>query len=127
MKNEEICNCYIVRKISSNISTLYDNELLDTGLKITQFAILKCLKNLKKSNLNHLAFTMNYNRSTLGRNIKILEKKNFIKITKESDKRELNIRVTNKGFKAFEIAQRFWEIFNLKITNILGNEKKHIY
>ena len=106
------------------MTMLYDNELLDTGLKITQFAILKCLKNLKKSNLNHLAFTMNYNRSTLGRNIKILEKKQFINITVESDRRELIMRVSKKGFKALKNAQSCWETLNLKITNILGDEKK---
>ena len=48
MTNEEICNCYFLRKISSNITTLYNNELSSTGLKITQFAILKRLKNVRK-------------------------------------------------------------------------------
>ena len=108
------------------MTKLYDNELLNSGLKITQFVILKYLKHLKKSNLNKLAFEMNYNRSTLGRNVKILEKKQFIKISKESDKRELIMRVTNKGSKALKNAQSCWEIFNEKITNTIGNEKKKL-
>ena len=49
MINEENCNCSVLRKISSNITALYDNELSSTGLKITQFAILKSFKFL---NLN---------------------------------------------------------------------------
>ena len=126
MINEENCNCYVLRKISSNITALYDNELSSTGLKITQFAILKSLKNLKKSNLKSLALEMNYNRSTLGRNIKKLEKKQFIKITKESDKRELIMSLTKNGSEALKNAQRCWEIINEKINCILGNKKKSL-
>ncbi len=126
MIDKEICNCYVFRKISSNITALYDNELSSSGLKITQFAILQSLKNLKKSNLKTLASKMNYNRSTLGRNIKKLEKKQFVKITKESDKRELIMRLTNNGSEALKNAQSSWGILNEKITGILGNKKKKL-
>ena len=98
------------------MTMLYDTELSSTGLKITQFAILKSLKNLKKSNLKSLALEMNYNRSTLGRNIKKLEKKQFIKITTEFDRRELIISVTENGYEALKNAQICWEKINEKIN-----------
>ena len=44
----EYCNCYIIRKISSKISKIYDNALKNSGLKITQYAILKYISILKK-------------------------------------------------------------------------------
>ena len=45
----EYCNCYVIRKISLKISKIYDNALKTSGLKITQYAILKYISILKKT------------------------------------------------------------------------------
>ena len=123
MVNHEYCNCYIIRKISSKISKIYDNALKTSGLKITQYAILKYISILKKTNLKNLSIAMDYNRSTLGRNIRILERKKLIRFDKGKDKREVEITISNDGIKIFKIARQSWENINNQISENFGKNK----
>ena len=67
---------------------------------------------------------MDYNRSTLGRNIRILERKKFIRFNKGKDKREVEINITNDGIKIFKIARQSWKNINNQISKNLGKNKK---
>ena len=120
----EYCNCYTIRKISSKISNIYDNALKKSGLKINQYAILKYISILKNTNLIKLSISMGYNRTTLGRNIRILERKQLIYLDKGKDKRELDIRITKNGFKILNVAAKCWKKINTEITKKLGINKK---
>ena len=121
---KEYCNCYTIRKISSKISKIYDNALNTVDLKITQYAILKYISILKKTNLKNLSTTMDYNRSTLGRNIRILERRKLIRFNKGKDKREVEITISNDGIKIFKIARQSWENINNQISENLGKNKR---
>ena len=123
MVDHEYCNCYIIRKISSKISKIYDNALKTSGLKITQYAILKYISISKKTNLKNLSTAMDYNRSTLGRNLRILEKKELIRFNKGKDKREVEITITNYGIKIFKIATQSWKNINNQVSENLGRNK----
>ena len=124
MSMNEFCNCYAIRKISAKITKIYDNSLKKSGLKITQYAILRTISILKSTNLNNLASSLGYNRSTLGRNIKILERKKLINLNMGKDKREVKITVTNDGMKILKVARKCWEKINNKTTIYLGINKK---
>ena len=121
---KEYCNCYTIRKISSKISKIYDNALNTVDLKITQYAILKYIIILKKTSLKNLSTAMDYNRSTLGRNIRVLERKKLIRFNKGEDKREVEITITNDGHKIFKIARQYWENINNQISENLGKNKR---
>ena len=121
---KEYCNCYTIRKISSKISKIYDNALNTVDLKITQYAILKYIIILKKTSLKNLSTAMDYNRSTLGRNIRVLERKKLIRFNKGEDKREVEITITNDGHKIFKIARQYWENMNNQISENLGKNKR---
>ena len=121
---KEYCNCYTIRKISSKISKIYDNALNTVDLKITQYAILKYIIILKKTSLKNLSTAMDYNRSTLGRNIRVLERKKLIRFNKGEDKREVEITITNDGQKIFKIARQYWENINNQISENLGKNKR---
>ena len=124
MKCDELCNCYILRTISTKITKIYDKALLESGLKITQYAIMKYISILKNSNLNKLSCSMGYNRSTLGRNIKILERKKLINLKKGNDKREIKIIITKNGVQVLKLANKCWDKINKKLTKKLGVNKK---
>ena len=126
MKPVELCNCFAFRQISSKITKIYDKALVTSGLKITQFAILKYIDFLKYTNLNKLSTSMGYNRSTLGRNVRILERKKLINLNKGKDKREIEITITKNGLKILNVASKFWEEINKKVTEKLGIKKKII-
>jgi len=124
MEMKEYCHCYAIRQLSTKITKIYDEALLESGLKITQYAILKYISNLKNTNLNKLSISMGYNRTTLGRNIRILKRKELIYLDKGKDKRELDIRITKNGLKILNVAAKCWKKINTEITKKLGINKK---
>lgn len=124
MEMKEYCHCYAIRQVSTKITKIYDEALLESGLKITQYAILKYISNLKNTNLNKLSISMGYNRTTLGRNIRILKRKELIYLDKGKDKRELDIRITKNGLKILNVAAKCWKKINTEITKKLGINKK---
>ena len=69
---------------------------------------------------------MDYNRSTLGKKYKILERKKLINFEKGKDKREVEITMSNDGIKIFKIAEQSWENINNKTTIYLGKNKKNV-
>ena len=124
MEMKEYCHCYAIRQVSTKITKIYDEALVESGLKITQYAILQCISILKNTNLTKLSISMGYNRTTLGRNIRILERKELIYLDKGNDKRELDIRITKNGLKILNLATKCWKKINTKITKKLGVNKK---
>ena len=124
MEMKEYCNCYAIRQVSTKITKIYDEALVESGLKITQYAILKYISILKNTNLTKLSISMGYNRTTLGRNIRILERKELIYLDMGKDKRELDIRITKNGLKILNVAAKCWKKINTEITKKLGINKK---
>ena len=87
----------MLRRISSHITALCNKAFQGTGLKITQFSLLKYISLLKVTNLNGLKSVLPQERSTLGRNIRVIEKLKLIKTTVVKDKREIKIEITSFG------------------------------
>ena len=121
---KDYCHCYAIRKVSTKITQIYNEALLESGLKITQYAILKYISMMKNTNLMKLSISMNSNRTTLGRNIRILERKELIYLDKGKDKRELDIRITKYGLKILNVATKCWKKINTEITKKLGINKR---
>ena len=126
MEKNEFCNCDAFRKISSNMTKIYDDALLASGLKVTQYGLLKYINILKNSTLKDLSVSMGRNRNTLGRNIKVLERQNFIYLRKGKDKREINISITKKGYQVLKVARKCWVNINDEMTKNLGINRKKI-
>ena len=124
MDINEHCNCGMLRRTSSHITSLYNRALQGTGLKITQFSLLKYISLLKVTNLNGLNTILPQNRSTLGRNIRVIENQKFIKTTVGKDKREIRIEMTSLGSKVLNNTYLAWKNIDKKITLKLGKEKQ---
>ena len=124
MRVNENCNCGMLRRTSSHVTALYNKALQGTGLKITQFALLKYISLLKITNLNGLKTVLPQDRSTLGRNIRVIERLNLIKTTVGTDKREIKIEITSLGIEVLGNTYIAWKNINKKITSKLGKEKQ---
>ncbi len=124
MKINEFCNCGMLRRTSSHITALYNKALKGTGLQITQFALLKYISLLKVTNLNGLKTVLPQDRSTLGRNIRVIEKLKLIKTTVGKDKREIKIEITSFGAEILENTYIAWKNIDKKIASKLGEVKQ---
>jgi DNA-binding MarR family transcriptional regulator len=103
------CNCLAVRQAARYVTQLYDRHLARSGLRTSQYGILARLKRLGPMTINELAAELVMDRTTLGRNIRPLERDGLISITPgRSDRRLKELRLTGAGETRFEDGRRAW-------------------
>lgn len=121
----QICACYKVRKAARVITKLYDEALRPINLRVTQLSLLMTIRILETVTVVRLAQAAVIDRTTLTRNIQLLEKRGLIKINPGEDRREREITLTADGVEALAAAIPFWEEAQNRIRQELGEEKMH--
>ena len=103
------CNCFAVRSAARHVTQLYDQLLAPSGLRATQFSILAKLDRLGPMTINALAEAMVTDRTTLGRNIKPLQRDGLISIeASAADRRARELQLTKAGTKRLDEARKAW-------------------
>ena len=103
------CNCLAVRQAARHVTQLYDRHLDRSGLRTSQYGILARLKRLGPMTINELAAELVMDRTTLGRNIRPLEREGLITVTPgRSDRRIKELRLTDAGEARFEESRWAW-------------------
>ena len=103
------CYCTNLRRSANAISDFYDVELKETGLTISQYYLLINLQRLESANITHWAEFVGLDRSTMVRNIKVLQARQFIELAET-------------GEKALEAAIPVWNIAQKKMEAFLGKD-----
>ena len=103
------CNCLAVRQAARYITQFYDRYLAAAGLRTTQYGVLSRLKRQGPMSINTLAAELVVDRTTLGRNIRPLERDALIAIESDpSDGRTKILRLTKAGDARYQRAQKHW-------------------
>lgn len=114
------CVCYNLRRAARATTRLYDDFLRPSGLRSTQYAALMAAKLRGPVTLTKLAEMTVTERTTLTRNLTILEKKGFILIEPGRDRRERQVNITEQGQEALMAAIPLWEAAQAHIEQGLG-------
>ena len=117
------CVCGNLRKASRMISQIYDEFLKPSGLKATQTALLMTVKSFGGATVSKLAKSTITDRTTVTRNLKLLEKKGLVKTEPGEDQREKVVTITDKGIDALLCAYPFWEEAQHHVAEIIGEDK----
>lgn len=103
------CNCLAVRQAARYVTQLYNRHLAQSGLRTSQYGILARLKRLGPMTINELAAELVMDRTTLGRNIRPLERDGLITITPgRSDRRIKELRLSEGGERRFAESREAW-------------------
>lgn len=106
------CTCGSLRKASRRISQLYDSALAPMGIKSTQYSILSELdrgSRLGPVTMCELADAMVMDRSTLGHNLKPLQRDDLIMLRLSADdRRKRHVELTPKGRAILRKSRRLW-------------------
>ena len=127
MGNKILCNCIALRQIALKLTKIYDEALIDTGIKITQYSLLKNIEKIDSPNINHLATATQLDRSTLTRNLKKLERMKLIFFKFGDDKRNKIISLTPHGKQILTKANISWKTIQDQVSKNLGENKKNIF
>ena len=103
------CTCSIVRRAARHVTQIYDAHLAPTGLRTTQYSLLNALVTSGPSSLGGVAARMGLDRTTLGRNLRPLERDGLIEIAVDpTDRRGRAVIVTPRGIAKLAEAQSCW-------------------
>lgn len=118
------CNCFAVRSAARHVTQLYDQFLAPSGLRATQFSILAKLDRLGPMTINALAEAMVADRTTLGRNIRPLQRDGLIMIeASASDRRAKELRLTKTGTKRLDEARKAWSQAQMRFEHTFGAKR----
>ena len=127
MDNKILCHCIALRKIALKLTKIYDEALIDTGIKITQYSLLKNIEKINSPNINHLATATQLDKSTLTRNLKKLERMKLIFFKFGDDKRNKILSLTPHGKQILIKANISWKTIQDQVSKNLGKNKKNIF
>jgi DNA-binding MarR family transcriptional regulator len=109
LKFEAPCACIALRRAARAVTAAYDAALAPSGLRITQFSILRKLARLGPLPVTRLAAEAALDRSTMGRNLNPLERRGLVRIEVGNiDQRERVAYLTAGGEAAIEAALPYW-------------------
>ncbi|MCX5894123.1 MAG: MarR family transcriptional regulator, partial [Deltaproteobacteria bacterium] len=103
------CACFKVRKAARAITKLYEEVLRPSGLRATQFSLLMVTRVMGPVTVVKLAQVMVMDRTTLTRNLQILEARGLINIKPGEDRREREVNLTDVGMDVLTKAVPLWE------------------
>ena len=117
------CACYNLRRAARAATRLYDDFLKPSGLRATQYSVLVAAKLRGPVTLKELAEMTVTERTTLTRNLTVLEKKGLLLIKPGKDRRERQVTITEQGEEALIVAIPLWEAAQAHIEQGLGGER----
>jgi DNA-binding MarR family transcriptional regulator len=115
-----ICNCLNLRRASQAITKVYDKFLEPSGLKISQYSLVKSINRLEPVNVSDLAVELKLDRTTLVRNLKPLEEKGLIADIAIKGSRNRQLVLTDDGKRALTKAFYLWQEAQTHVEECLG-------
>jgi DNA-binding MarR family transcriptional regulator len=108
------CLCLNLRRSARQITQFYDERLRASGLRTTQFQLLAAISLLVARTgpaaQQPLADLMGMDRTTLTRNLALLERQGYVQVeTALRDRRERAIELTPAGRLALDQAMPLWQ------------------
>ncbi len=117
------CICISTRKAANALTNLYDEALEKSGIKVTQYSLLKVIYRSSEITINELSKQTKLNRTTLTRNLAVLESDELIELISDpEDLRKSIVRLTKSGEKTLKKAQTSWEEVQKKAKKVLGKD-----
>jgi DNA-binding MarR family transcriptional regulator len=113
-----LCPAFNIRAASRIITQLFDEILKPSGLQVSQFTVLVGVHIFDSPSISKLAKGLVMDRTTLTRNLKLLEKEQLIKMESGEDKRTHFVILTSKGKSAIDKTFPYWE----KARSIVSKE-----
>lgn len=114
----------ILREAARKVSTLYDEALAPFGINIAQFSLLRRIERLQPVSMTDLARNAQLDRSTIGRNIRVLERIELVQSGHgDVDQRETMITLSARGVEMLNKAGPIWEDCQSEMEARLGPVK----
>jgi len=115
------CYCGSIRQASRVVTQMYDKALKPSGVKITQFGILRLLKYFPGLTTGEMAEALVMDSTTLTRTLKIIQDSKWIESTPGEDRRERHWSLTDEGRARLQEAEPLWKNAQKEFTAMMND------
>ena len=120
------CTCGALRRASRAVTNLYDLVLAPSGLRLTQFLVLKSLHERGKIAQCDFARDQDIAVETLSRRFGALRRKGLVEMRLGERHGERIYSLTAEGHRSFRGALPYWERAQERLRNVLGNSDTRV-
>ncbi len=117
------CACFNTRKASRAVTRFYDEILAPSGLKATHFTMLGAISISGPTRMSELADMLALDKTTLTRNLKLLEAGGLITVAAGADRRVRIVSLTRAGADAVDRALPRWREAQRRMVEHLGEAR----
>ncbi len=117
------CACFNTRKAARAVTRFYDDMLAPSGLKATQLTMLGAISISGPTRMSELADMLALDKTTLTRNLKLLEAGGLIAIAAGADRRERVVTLSRAGADAVDRARPRWREAQRRMIEHLGEAR----
>jgi DNA-binding MarR family transcriptional regulator len=117
------CVSFKIRKAARAVTQLYDERMRPFGLRNTQLPILGKTLVLEPVTVTHLAKATVTDRTTLTRNLRLLEQQGLIQVDMGHDRREREVRLTDRGREVLAHVYPIWQAVQAEVAKRFGSER----
>jgi DNA-binding MarR family transcriptional regulator len=97
-----------MRQASRQITQLYDQHFAATGLRVTQYAVLRVIKRCELLTMQRLAEEIVMDRTTLSRALRPLERDGLVQVVAGRDARTRMLSLTQAGLDLLDRLMPTW-------------------
>jgi len=112
-----------LRRAARLVTQRFDRAFRESGITANQFSVLLAAYDQEGILLTKLAKTLGMERTTLTRNVSLLERMGMVSITMGHDKRERKIVITANGIDLLEKTLPLWQKAQSDVVEAIGQEK----
>ena len=117
------CACGRLRRASRALTQLYDDVMAPSGLRLTQFSLLRTLARNGALKISDLAERMLLDRTALSRNLDPLVERRLVSVSAGRDARTREVALTPKGEAALQAATKHWIRAQQDVERRIGKPK----
>ncbi|WP_429811394.1 MarR family winged helix-turn-helix transcriptional regulator [Ensifer sp. B1-9] len=116
------CYCALLRKATRRVTSLYDDALQPIGINLAQFSLLRHIERDEPISMTELGRKIELERSTVSRNVKVLEGMGLVETGSGKDQREAVVELTENGRRILEDGAPLWQGAQDRIEAQLGTD-----
>lgn len=117
------CTCFNLRKAARAVTQFYDDALRPSGLRSTQFNLLSVIKIMGRANISALAEAAVMDRTTLTRNLRLLEEEGLIRVEPGTDARVREVSLTAAARTRLTGAHKYWTQAQAHMEQAMGPDR----
>ena len=114
------CYCTLLRDAARKATALYDEALAPAGVTVAQYRLLRIVERQGPLSLTELGRVVDLDRSTVGRNVRLLQRLGLVRLRPGADQREALVALDEAGGRALAEAKPLWDAAQARIEACLG-------